>query len=150
MPFGMMILMSYSWNTEFFAFYDEDDLCGFVYMATIGTQTFVMFVAVDENIRSKGYGSRILAKIQSLHPKNMIIISIEPCNKSAEDSELRLRRKRFYINNGYAESGYFIKLGRKKQEILIKNGVFNKRNFTLFFMLYSNFTIIPKIWRMES
>lgn len=32
------------------------------------------------------------------------------------------------------------------QEPLIKNGVFKKRQFTLFFLLYSNFTIIPKIW----
>ncbi len=146
MPFWMMILMSYLWNTEFLAFYNGNVLCGFAYMASIEKITFVMFFAVPENLRSKGYGSQILTEIQSLHPKNKIIISIEPCDENAEDIELRLRRKRFYLKNGYSETEYFIKLGGKKQEVIIKNGVFKKREFKLFFMLYSNFTIIPKIW----
>lgn len=150
MPFWMMILMSYLWNTEFLAYYDIDDLCGFVYLATIRRQTFIMFFAVDENLRSKGYGNRILADIQSSHPKNKIVVSIEPCEESSEDIEFRLRRKKFYLGNGYAESGYFIKLGGKKQEVIIINGVFNKREFILFFMFYSNFTIIPKVWKIES
>lgn len=150
MPFGMMLIMSYLWNTEFLSFYDRDTLCGFVYMATIRKLTFVMFFAVAENFRSKGYGSGILDKIQSIHADNKIVISIEPCDEDAEDFEQRLRRKKFYANNGYTETGYFIKLGGKKQEIIIKNGIFDKREFTLFFMLYSNFTIVPKIWKIES
>lgn len=149
MPFWMMIIMSYLWNTEFLAFYDADHLCGFIYMATIKKQTFIMFFAVDENCRSKGYGSRILNQIQSMYPKNKIIVTIEPCDDNAEDIELRLKRKRFYINNGYEEAGHFIKLGGKKQEIIIKNGTFNKGQFKLFFMIYSNFTIIPKIWSVD-
>ena len=149
MPFKMMIMMSYSWNTDFLSFYDEDTLLGFVYMATIRKITFVMFLAVDENLRSKGYGSRILDEIQALHPDNKIIITIEPCVEDAEDMEQRLRRKKFYASNGYLETGYFIKLGSKEQEIIIKNGMFSKREFTVFFMLYSNLTIIPKIWKAE-
>lgn len=147
MPFWMMILMSYLWNTEFLAFYDKNDLCGFVYMATIRRQTFVMFFAVSENLRSKGYGSQILTQLQALYPKNKIVISIEPYDENAEDIELRLRRKKFYLDNGYVETGCFMKLGGKKQEIIIKNGVFKIPEFKLFFMIYSNFTIIPKIWR---
>jgi len=85
MPFGMMIAMSYLWNTDFLSFYDEDILCGFVYMATIRKLTFVMFIAVEENMQSKGYGSCILNEIQSRRPNNKIVISIEPCNEKADD-----------------------------------------------------------------
>jgi hypothetical protein len=148
MPFALMVMMSYLWNTQFLAFYD-DILCGFVYMATIGKQSFVMFIAVKENLHSKGYGSRILEIVQSMNLNNKVIISIEPCDESAEDFEQRLRRKNFYLKNGYLETGYFMKLGRKKQEVLIKNGVFNKLEFILFFMLYSNFMLIPKIWKND-
>lgn len=146
MPFGMMTSMSLLWNTEFLAFYDDNVLCGFVYMATMGKQTFIMFFAVDKNLRSKGYGGRILKKIQSMHPQNKLLVSIEPCVEAAEDIETRRRRKKFYLKNGFSETGYFIKLGGKNQEILIKNGTFNKKKFMLFLMLYSNFMIIPKIW----
>lgn len=146
MPFGMMLLMSYLWNTEFLAFYEGDTLCGFVYLATIRKITFVMFFAVDETLRSKGYGSEILSEIQKIHPNQKIVISIEPCDVNAKDIEQRIRRKKFYNRNGYEESGYFMKLGGKEQEILIKNGQFNQREFRIFFMLYSNFTMYPKIW----
>ena len=149
MPFWMMVAMSYLWHTEFLAFYDGDVLCGFIYAATIGKQTFIMFFAVDEKLRSKGYGSRILNQMQARHPENKIIISIEPCDNNAEDIQTRVRRKKFYMDNGYVETGHFMKLG-KQQEIIIKNGEFNKRKFQLFFMLYSNLTIIPKIWKADS
>lgn len=148
MPFIMMIMMSYLPNTEFLSFYDADKLCGFVYMATIRKITFVMFFAVDQNIRLKGYGSCILDKIRSIHPTNKIVVTIEPCDTGVNDYEQRLKRKRFYINNGYAETGHFIKLGGKTQEIIVNNGTFNKREFMLFFMQYSNLTIVPKIWEV--
>lgn len=95
----------------------------FIYAATIRKVTFVMFFAVDKKLRSKGYGSYILDKIQSMHPNNKLIVSIEPCDKHAADIEQRLRRKNFYRNNGYTETGYFIRLGSKTQELIIKNGI---------------------------
>lgn len=149
MPFALMVLMSYLWNTEFLAFYD-DELCGFVYMATISKQTFVMFIAVKENLQSKGYGSRMLEIIQKMHAHNKIIISIEPYDENAKDIENRVKRKLFYLRNGYFETGYLMKLGVKKQEILIKNGVFDKLRFQLFFMIYSSCMVIPKIWKIDN
>ncbi len=144
MPFFMMIGMSLLWNTEFYAFYDEDILCGFIYMATIHRMSFVMFFAVDEKLRSKGYGSRILEKTQMLHPNNKIIITIEPCDEETEDVSLRIRRKNFYMRNGFKETGYYIKLG-KRQEIIIKNGNFRKWQFSVFLLMYSCFAILPRI-----
>lgn len=150
MPFTLMVMMSYLWNTEFLAFYDDDVLCGFVYMATTGNQSFVMFMAVNENFHSKGYGSHILTTIQSIYPSKKIIVSIEPCDENKNNYEQNIRRKNFYIKNGYLETGYYMKLGGKKQEVLIKNGMFSKLKFKLFFMVYSFCTVIPKIWKKES
>lgn len=150
MPFLMMLFMSYLKSTHFISFYEENVLCGFVYMATMRKITFVMFFAVDENIRSRGYGSCILNKIQSLYPNNKIISTIERCNVESENMNERIRRKNFYIKNGYRETGYLIKLGKQKQEILIKNGEFNKREFIIFFLRYSNFTLFPKIKKISN
>ena len=146
MPFALMVMMSHLWNTEFLAFFDDDVLCGFVYMATIGKQSFVMFMAVNENLHSRGYGSRILETVQSMHLNNRIIVSIEPCDEDKEDFEQRVRRKGFYRKNGYLETGYYMKLGGKRQEVLIKNGVFSKSKFIMFFMIYSCCAVIPRIW----
>ena len=42
-----------------------------------------------------------------------------------------------------------MKLSGVEQEILISNGNFDKNEFRLFFVLYSNGTVWPKIWRNE-
>lgn len=150
MPFIMMLLMSCLWNTEFLAFYDEDKLCGIIYLASLRKQTFIMFFAVDEKLRSHGYGSRILNEIEKLYPKNPIIVSIEPCFEDADNIEQKLRRKSFYQRNGYVETGYFMKLAGQVQEILIKQGMFDKRQFRIFFMLYSCGVMMPKVWKKEN
>ena len=146
MPFLMMVAMSKLWNTQFFGFYNGDTPCGFVYFALNSKMVFVMFFAVDESFRSKGYGSAILMEIKNRYPDKKIIVTIEPCDDNAPDIETRKRRKAFYRRNGYRETGYMIKLNGVVQEIIITNGEFDKREFLLFFVLYSNGTVWPKIW----
>lgn len=149
MPFPLMIAMSYLWNTKFYCFYDGDSLCGFTYLAILFNQVFIMFFAVDENMRNKGYGSEILQLISEKYPKKKVIVSIEPCIVNSENYELASRRKNFYQRNGFQESGYMVKLLGIDQEVLIKNGIFNPTKFFLFFMLYSNLTMYPKIWEIK-
>lgn len=150
MPFWLMLIMAKTKSTDFLSFYDNDTLCGFVYMAAVENITFVMFFAVDENSRSKGYGSGILEEIQSIYPDNKIIVSIERCDVDEADIEQRLRRKKFYINNGFTDTLYLVELANKTQEVLIKNGEFDKDEFILFFNKYSNCTMKPKLCRTES
>lgn len=149
MPFPMMVAMSKLWNTDFIAFYDGDTPCGFIYLAHNRKLVFVMFFAVDKALRSKGYGSEILREIQRKFPDKKIIISIEPCEASAPDIDIRKKRKEFYLRNGCKETGYMIKLSGVEQEIIIANGDFSKKEFRIFFALYSNLTMWPKIWRVE-
>ncbi|MBQ8388585.1 MAG: GNAT family N-acetyltransferase [Clostridia bacterium] len=149
MPFPLMVAMSKLWNTDFLSFYEEDTLCGFVYLAHNRKIVFVMFFAVDAALRSKGFGSAILQEIQKKYPTKKIIISIEPCDETAPDIEIRKKRKAFYLRNGYKETGYMIKLAGVVQEIIIANGEFNKSQFKRFFVLYSNGTMWPRIWKQS-
>ena len=96
---------------------------------------FIMFLAVDESLCTKGYGSAILKEIKNRYPDKKIMVSIEPCNDSAPDIEVRKRRKAFYRKNGYSETGYMIKLSGVVQEIMITNGDFDKKEFLLFYFL---------------
>ena len=147
MPFPMMVAMSKLWNTQFFGFYDGDVPCGFAYLASNRKILFVMFLAVDGSLRSKGYGSLILQQLKDKYPDQKIIISIEPCDDHAPDLDLRKRRKAFYMRNGYRETGYMMKLNGVVQEIIITNGAFVKREFYSFFACYSFGSVWPKIWK---
>lgn len=150
MPFPMMVMMSLFWNTQFLAFYDNEKLCGLVYMAVLGKQTFIMFFAVDAKLRSNGYGGSILKEIQAMYPENQVIVSIEPCFKDTDNIEQRLKRKNFYIRKCFQETDYWMKLAGQTQEILIKNGTFHKWRFRIALALYSCGAAIPKIWKQET
>lgn len=147
MSYWMMLLMAKMEHTDFLAAYDGDKVCGLVYMAVVDKITFIMFLAVDSRVRSKGCGSQILSCVQERYPDNAIIVSIERCDEDAENREQRLRRKRFYLDNGYQETGYLAELSKVKQEILIKNGVFDQAAFSSFFKTYSNGAMKINIWK---
>ena len=149
MPFPLMVAMSKLWNTQFFGFYDGDIPYGFIYLASNRKIVFVMFLAVDKYLRSKGYGSFILQQIEKKYPNRKIIVSIEPCDDIAPDIELRKRRKSFYLRNGYRETGYVMKLNGVIQEIMVANGEFIKKEFCSFFLTYSFGSIYPKIWEQH-
>lgn len=147
LPFFFMVLLSKMKETDFLAFYNDDIVCGFTYIGTVNNIVFVMFLAVDEAIRSKGYGSIILDKIQSIYPNKKIIISIERCDEDVPNIAQRIKRKKFYEKNGYIDTGYLIELSNTKQEIMIKNGTFDKDEFSQFFKQYSNGSMKPTIWK---
>ena len=76
---------------------------------------FMMFLAVDESLRTKGYGSAILKEIKNRYPDKKIRVSIEPCDDSAPDIAVRKRRKAFYRKNGYGSNDE--ELGHRKENI---------------------------------
>ena len=110
---------------------------------------FLMFLAVDESLRGEGYGSAILKEIRNRYPEKKLIVSIEPCEDTSPDIEIRKRRKAFYGRNGYSETDFQIKLSGVVQDVLIANGEFRKCEFRLFLALYSCGTLWPRIWRKE-
>lgn len=150
MPFLLMLLMSKMKNTKFLCFRNEGkDVCGLAYLGAVNHVTFIMFLAVSKTARSKGYGSCMLKSIELLYPENKIIVSIERCDENVVDIEKRIRRKKFYIKNGYQETGYLVKLPNILQEVLIKNGEFDEEEFSSFFKKYSNGAMKPKIMKKD-
>ena len=150
MPFWMMRAMAKMKHTKLLAFYYGNELVGFVYMAVVYPLNFVMFLAVDVELRSQGYGGGMLNYIQAMYPDHKIIISIERCDDlAAENRTERLRRKEFYLRNGFQETGFLVELGSETQEVIVKNGAFDGEEFVSFFRKYSNGTMRPKLWRQE-
>ena len=56
------------------------------------------------------------------------VVSIELCSQNAPNRDQRLRRKAFYLNNGYEETGWQITLSKVPQEVLAANGEFDPRS----------------------
>ena len=75
---------------------------------------FIQYIAIDSNVRSKGYGGKVIEKIKEIYPEYRIALGIEQLNKEAKNNELRIRRKNFYLKNGFI---------RRSQDGLIPRGL---------------------------
>ncbi|MDF0728422.1 GNAT family N-acetyltransferase [Cytobacillus sp. S13-E01] len=107
-----MDLLFYKANlncVDFLAIYDKDIFVGFTYLITHKNLTYVLYLAIDGNVRSKGYGSLVLSQIKEKYSKNQIILNIEVIDESAINFEQRVTRKKFYERNGYESSGLLYK-----------------------------------------
>ena len=91
---------------EFWAFFDGDLFCGFSNSITHGSITNIVYFAVEPELRSRGYGSKILQAIRRQHPDTRIVVDIEveEDSKDAEELERRNRRREFYTHNGFDAS----------------------------------------------
>lgn len=107
---------------DFLALYDYDRFVGVTYLVTRRDLTFVMYLAIESKIRSKGYGKKALETIQSQHPHNRIILNIEAVEESAYNYEQRVKRKFFYTKNGSVNTALQYLEGEDKYEVLISKG----------------------------
>ena len=55
---------------------------------------YLMYLAVEPNLRNKNYGSKILSKLQEKY--QLLFLSIDEPNDS-----ISIRRKNFYLKNGF-------------------------------------------------
>ncbi len=65
--------------------------------------TYLMYFAIDKNFRGLGYGSQYLKRLVAVCDN--ILLCIE---KPTVDDEVKLKRKSFYLRNGFHETGVCI------------------------------------------
>ena len=100
----MLQLLALGRNVHFRAFYDEDLFCGLLYTMENEKYVFVLYLAVNDRIRSKGYGSRILQWLQG-HTSKVLVLNVEALREGAPNAEQRERRIAFYSKNGILNTG---------------------------------------------
>ncbi|MFC3417903.1 GNAT family N-acetyltransferase [Salinicoccus hispanicus] len=132
-PFWFLLWKARKKYIDFSAFYDEDVLVGFTYLISDKDVAFVFYLAIDDKQRSKGYGGLTLSKIRDLYPQNRIILNIEAIDEQANNNEQRIKRKRFYLKNGYKNNGYLVKSGKNWFEVLTKGGDVTPQEYSKLF-----------------
>ncbi|MEE8808071.1 MAG: GNAT family N-acetyltransferase [Lactimicrobium sp.] len=108
MPVGMLKRIAHRRYVSFMAYEDDGKFVGLSYAWSSDHEVFVLYLAVNPKIRSKGYGSRILQQIQKDHPGKEITLNIEPVVDTAANYQQRLKRLKFYEKNGFHETGYVL------------------------------------------
>jgi ribosomal protein S18 acetylase RimI-like enzyme len=116
-PFWILKHCSKEKNVLFNAILDNDKIIGIEYIINCENYAYLMYLAVDEDQREKGYGTKILDDLTKKY--KTIILSIERTNKDLND--IREKRKNFYLKNGFYETNKFIEDTGVQYEILCTN-----------------------------
>lgn len=106
MPIWLLKLLAWQRGVNFNAYYDENSLCGISYTVENKTMIFALYLAVNDSIRSKGYGSRILQYVKEHAGGKNIVLNVEAIKPNAPNVEQRKKRIHFYQKNGIEDTGY--------------------------------------------
>ena len=95
-------------SVDFLAYYDADSFCGISYSISSKDIVFALYLAVNEQIRSRGYGSAILQYLKRKFPDKQLALNIEQLEPGSKDYAQRVRRFAFYAKNGFVDTQYQI------------------------------------------
>jgi len=150
-PLALLINQTKKDTVKFFAFYDGDVFLGLTYTISFKDMTYLWYLAIQSDLRSKGYGSQIMRYLHELYPNNRIVLNLDIQDETAMDSEIRKKRKEFYIKNGYSSTGYLCTFHGNKLDVMSINGNVTFDEFSSIFKNYFGpviyFFTKPKILR---
>lgn len=116
-------------EVDFWAFYDEDVFIGYAVVRHKMDFAYLFFLAVQKTLRNKGYGTEILKLLEDIYPDATQIVDFEMVDSSAPNNEMRIRRKNFYLRNGYREINLFYFFNDENFEIMSKRTPFDYDRF---------------------
>ena len=105
-PMFLLLLGAMRKSTHFTAFYDENKFVGLLYTIENDRYCFILYLAVNPEMRSGGIGGEILNYAYAQAGDKILVLNVEPSDPSADNSEQRKRRIAFYAGHGIYETGY--------------------------------------------
>ena len=118
--------------SELFGFFDGELFCGFVILLNWGDIAHIIYLAVSEELRGRGYGSEVINIVRSIKPGRRLLIDIERPEQGLENNAQRLRRKAFYERNGCHEAKVYYSWRGESYEIMISGGEITSREYFRF------------------
>lgn len=103
-----LVDMAQAENFDFLALLDEEVFVGFMVVQTHNDLAYLFFLAIDPSCRTKGYGSLAIETLKVQYPDKKQVVDFEMLDEKAENYAQREKRRRFYLRNGYHETGHFL------------------------------------------
>lgn len=126
-PWAWLLLKSKYQRADFMAFFDQAQFVGFAYVIHSRGMHYILYLAVNDQVRSKGYGSRIIDKLRKLYPTESLVLDIEQPDPTAANNQQRLRRLQFYRRNGFFPTTKLFKEEKVTFQVLATNKKISQR-----------------------
>lgn len=139
-PFWILEECSKENNSDLLAIVDNGVFVGMSYIVNCNDAYYLMYLAVVPNLRNKNYGSHILIDLKEKY-KTLFLSIDEPIN------ELNIRRKNFYLRNGFYDTNKYYEDTGVNYEVLCTNPEYEITNENMQ-MRYTNMTNNPKLFEI--
>jgi ribosomal protein S18 acetylase RimI-like enzyme len=90
-------------TVDFIAVEDDDVFVGYTYVINFFQGSFVYYLAIEPDYQDKGYGTALLKHLREMQGNRPIALTIFTPDPDNDDYEECLRRKWFYVKNGYVD-----------------------------------------------
>jgi len=120
-----LIFKSHFKHADFEAFYDQGQFVGFAYVIHVKGLHYVLYLAVNDRLRSQGYGSRILTTLKQHYHGVPLALDVEAPDPTAANNHQRLRRLAFYRKNGFRPTSRKMKDPEVTYQVLTTTNHFN-------------------------
>mgnify|MGYP004443132081 FL=1 len=116
-------------HVEILAFYEEDLFCGFAVLLNCNKIAHIVYFSIEEELRNRGYGSKVLQCVHQAKKESRVIVDIERLTRNCSNAEQRMKRKQFYLRNGYEETEVRYRWHGDDYEILSYGGTVTDKEF---------------------
>lgn len=123
--------------SEIFVLYD-DIFCGFISLLSCGDLSHIIYFAIEDELRGKGYGGQALNLLKTIKSECRILADLEMVTDVADNNLQRTKRKAFYTKNGYKESNVKYDWNGDCYEILVSGGDIAEDEFWNFWETVNN------------
>lgn len=105
--FDVLSRLSEKMDIDILGIYKSETPVGFTVIVKNKRCAYIFLLANDKNVRSKGYGSNTLQEVMKRYPDQQMILDFEELDLKAENYLQRVKRKAFYLRNGFHETGHY-------------------------------------------
>lgn len=126
MSFDEIFAFATHTNTDILGIYNDENPIGFAVLLKNEECGYIYFIAIDSRKRGEGYGSATMQKMMELYPELQLVLDFEVIDENAENNEQRVRRKNFYLRNGFHETGNYTMLRDDRFEVVCSGGELRK------------------------
>lgn len=124
-----LVEMAEAEQFDFLALTEQEAFIGFMVVQTYKNLSYLFFLAIMPEFRSKGYGSRAIAALKELYADKKQVVDFEMIDETSNNNAQRIKRKEFYLRNGYRETGLFLSYLGVSYEVMCMDSAFDVGEF---------------------
>lgn len=134
-PFSIIKAMAKKGKTDLWYFEDEGGFAGLCATINGSDDILIDYLAVARKRRGTGVGTRMLKSLLEYYSDYGVFLEIEELDDNAENSTERVRRREFYLRQGFEPMNTLVNLFGVNMELL---GVRCKLDFDEYRAFYLN------------